>query len=38
MLYDPDNYDPNNDDPLNKYTYEEKRRIVDEARLNAVFC
>ena len=38
MLDDPDNYDPNNDDPLNKYTYEEKRRIVDEARVNAVFC
>jgi hypothetical protein len=37
MLDDPHNYDPNIDDPLNKYTYEEKKRIVSEARRNAVF-
>ena len=37
MLNDPDNYDPNIDDPLNKYTYEEKRKIVSEARYTAVY-
>lgn len=37
MIDDPHNYDPNIDDPLNKYTYEEKKRIVSEARRNAVF-
>jgi hypothetical protein len=36
MLNDPTNYDPNIDDPLNKYTYEEKLRIVSQARLDAV--
>ena len=36
MLNDPVNYDPNMDDPLNKYTYEEKLRIVGNARLEAV--
>jgi hypothetical protein len=37
MLNDPNNYDPNIDDPLNKYTYEEKKRIVSEARCAAVY-
>ena len=36
MINDPDNYDPNIDDPLNKYTYEEKKRIVSEAHRSAV--